>query len=227
MMQQQNPKEEGTPSLAKKHEQALTQKERELELKNVGRPDRPEWDSLLGEDGMMDKKYQLGDTLNRDFMGQMREDGLRKPGEASAWRNMMDQQVDRQAGQASAGAQSQTQNAMSQMAMMGGLRGGAAERMAGRGVNQANLAKQNVLGQRLNLDLQDEQMRKGDLKSLGDAEMNVANFDRQGQQFNIGNTLNENLQKRAESTNAYNEQMRAWAAEKTAAATPSGGGGKK
>lgn len=192
-----------------------------------GRPDRPAWESLLGPDGLMQSQYQLQDNLNTQFLDRMREGALRAPGEASPWRNLMEQQIQNQAGQAAAGAQAQTQNALSQMAMVGGLRGGSAERIAQRGAQQATMAQQDVLGQRLGLDIQDEKMRQQQLAQLGDAEMNVANFGRQGQQFNIQTALNENLQKRAEAINAYNEQMRAYGSERTAAATPSGGGGKK
>jgi len=199
----------------------------EMNDKFAGRPDRPEWQSLLGPDGLMQEQYQLGDTLNRDFMTNLRQQGLRQPGTQSVWRQLMEDKVNRQAGQAGAGAQAQMQNAMSNLAMRGGLRGGTAERMAQAGANQATRAQQGVLGQRINLDLQDEQMRKQDLMNLGQAEIGLAQFDRGTQEFNIKNALNENLQRRAEEINAYNEQMRAWASERTAEATPSGGGGKK
>jgi len=195
--------------------------------KNINRPDRPEFESLLGADGLIGKQYQVGGELNADYLNQMREDGLRKPGEQSQWRQLMEQKVQGQAGQAMANAQGQTANAMSNMAMKGGLSGGAAERMAGRGAQGALQAGQGVLGQRLGLDIQDEQMRQGQLQSLGNAEMGAATFNRQGNQFNIQNSLNDVLQNRASDINSYNEEMRAWAAERTAAATPSSGGGKK
>ena len=205
----------------------LKEAENAMAIKNTGRPDRPEWESLLGDNGMIAEQYQLGNNLNTGFLDQMRQDNLRGPGEQSQWRQLMEQNVQRQAGEASANTQAQGLNAMSNAAMMGGLRAGSAERMASSFGNRAALAQQNMLGNRLNLDVQDEQMRTQGLMNLGNAEMQTANYERAGDQFNIQNTLNENLQKRAESTNAYNEQMRAWAAEKTAAATPSGGGGKK
>jgi hypothetical protein len=205
----------------------LAKAEHAQAMKNVGRPDRPEWDSLLGDDGLMQSQYQLGNNLNTGYLEQMRKDGLRDPGTQSRWRQLMEQKVQGMAGDASAGAQAQTRNQMSNLAMMGGLRGGAAERLASSGARRATMAQQDIMGQRLGLDLQDEQMRNQQLAQLGNAEMGAAQFQRQGDQFNVQTALNENLQKRAEAINAYNEQMRAWAAEKTAAATPSGGGGKK
>jgi len=195
--------------------------------KYAGRPDRPEFESMLGPEGMIKEQYQLQNNLDPRYLEQMRQDGLRQPGEQSQWRKLMEQKVQGQAGQAMANAQGQTSNAMSNMAMKGGLRGGAAERMAGRGAQQALQAGQGVLGQRLGLDIADEQMRGQQLGALGQAEMGAAGFQRAGDQFNIQNSLNDVLQKRASDINAYNEEMRAWAAERTAASTPSSGGGKK
>lgn len=188
--------------------------------KNKGRPDRPAFDSLLGQDGLIGQPYQIQNQLTQGALGQLQQEAMRAPGDPSQWRQLMDQQVIGQAGQAAAGAQSQMQNAMSNLAMRGGLRSGAGERMAQQAANQATMARQGALGQRLGLDIQDEQMRQQMLAQAGQRQMGAAEFD-------IKNSLNEVLQKRAEDINAYNEQMRAWASERTAAATPSGGGGGK
>jgi len=184
------------------------------------KPVRPEWESLLGADGQLGSQYQAGNNLNTSFLDQMREDGLRKPGEQSTWRGLMEQQIQGRAGQAAAGAQAQTQNAMSNMAMQGGLRGGAAERMASSGAMNAAKAKQGVLGQRLQLDIQDETMRGQQLANLGNAEMGAAQYQTGLDQYNIGNTLNENNAQRQADQNFYNQDMQAWAAKQTAAATP-------
>lgn len=212
---------------ARKRADELARKEHEQALKMAGSPKRPEWESLLGQDGLMKDQYQINDVLNTGFLDQMRQDNLRGAGTPSAWRNLMEQNVQRQAGDASANMQAQGANAMSNLAMMGGLRSGSAERMASKFGNQAALAQQNVLGQRLNLDVQDEQMRQQGLQNLGQMELGTAQYQTGVQQANVGNALNETLQKRADNINAYNEQMRAWASERTAAATPSSGGGKK
>lgn len=220
--------EEWEQAEARKRANELAKQEHAQAMKNVGRPDRPEWESLLGADGLMKEQYQIQNNLNTGFLDQMRQDNLRQPGEQSQWRQLMEQRVQNQAGQAAANVQSQAQNQMSNLAMLGGgLRAGSAERLANQAANRASTAQQGVLGQRLNLDIQDEQMRQQGLLNLGNAEMQTAQFGAGIQQQNIGNALNETLQKRAEAVNAYNEQMRAWAAEKTAAATPSSGGGKK
>lgn len=190
-------------------------------------PQRPKFESQLGPGGMIREELQLEDTLNRDYLDKMRGDALRDPGTASTWRSLMDDKLTGQAARAGAGAQAQTQNVLSNLSMRGGLRGGTAERIAQSGAQNALQAQQNVFGRGIDLDIQDEQMRQQQLAGLGQAELQAAQFGRAGQQFNIQNSLNELLQQRAEQINAYNEQMRAWGAERTAAATPSGGGGKK
>ena len=196
--------------------------------KYAGRPDRPEWESLIDPNtGLLQSQLMLDNQYNQDALNQLRQEGLRGPGEASAWRGLMDQRLTQQAGQASAGAQAATQNAMSGLAMRGGLRAGTAERLAARGADQAVEAQQRIFGQGLNLDIQDEQQRLASLGALNQAELQAGQFGQGVQQFNIQQALNENLQKRAEQINAYNEQMRAWASERTAQATPSGGGGGK
>lgn len=193
-----------------------------------GKPRRPVWDSLLNQQGVLQNQYQLQDTLDTGFLDQMRADALRGPGEQSAWRQLMEQNVQRQAGEAMASGQAQTQAALSNLAMRGGVGSGTAERVAAQGAQAGLQAGQNVLGQRLQLDIQDEANRMQGLRDLGQAEMGAAQFQQGTQQFNIQNALNEVLQRRAADINTYNEQMRAWAAERTARATPSSGGsGKK
>ena len=120
---------------------------------------------------------------------------------------------------------------MNRLAMNGGLRGGAGERMAGRLADQGLLAQQQnaraANGQRLDISAQDEQNRLSNLANLGTAELQVAGHNRAGEQFNIGNTIADINARRQFDQNNYNQDMQAWAARKTAEATPSGGGGKK
>ena len=206
------------------------------DLKNLDRPDRPAWESMLGDDGLMKTPYQLGEGgLQTDYLGKMREQALRDPGEASQWRQLMGQRLDQQMAQRGdqlaqqqAGQQAQ---AMNRLAMTGGLRGGAGERMGQQAATQGLLAQQRLaregMGQRLGLDIQDEQNRLKGLSQLQAAELGTAGFRRGTQQYNIDKALQDVLQKRAADMSAYKEQMGAWGAEKTAAATPSGGGGKK
>lgn len=232
--------QQGTESWAEQQERIrqnqMAQREHELAMKNAGRPDRPAWESLLNSDGTMKGQFLLGDgNLDTRFLDRMREEGLRGADTQSKWAQLANQQLDTrqlaqrdQLARQQAGQQSQ---AMNQLAMTGGLRGGAGERMAGRMANQSLLEKQRMArqagDQRLNISMKDEQNRLSNLANLGSAEMQVAGFNRDTQKYNIDNALKETLAKRAADINFYNEDMRAWAAERTAAATPSGGGGKK
>lgn len=230
----------GTPEWAeaeeRRRENDIRQKEHELAMKNAGRPDRPEWESQLGKDGLLKGNLQLDSGgLQTGFLDRMRTEGLRDPGSQSAWGALANQQIDRQQlsqrdqlGRQQAGQMGQ---AINNLAMQGGIRGSAGERMAGRMANQGLMQQQQMArqagDQRMNVSMQDEQNRLRNLSNLGQAEMGVAGFNQGTQKYNIGNALQENLAKRAADVNFYNEDMRAWAAERTAAATPSGGGGKK
>ena len=72
-------------------------------------------------------------------------------------------------------------NAMSQVAMRGGLSGGAALRAAKDGANSSNLEAQKLrrqgMGDRLGIGLADETMKTDLLKSLPQAELARAGFD--------------------------------------------------
>lgn len=200
----------------------------QVKAENAARPDAVEFNSMIDpETGLLGENLQLGNNLDMGALDKMRQGAYRDPGQASMWRQLQQKKLEGQAGQAAAGAQAQTQNAMSNLAMRGGLRGGSAERMAGQGAQQANMAQQGVLGRGVDLDIADEQNRMGQLGAVNQGNLQAAQFERAGDQFNIQGALNETLQNRASDINSYNEQMRAWSAEKTAAATPSGGGGKK
>lgn len=195
--------------------------------KYAGRPDRPAWESLLGSDGLMQQPYQLQNSFNTGALDQMRSDLLRQPGEQSQWRMLQGQQLERDAARAASQAQGAVSQGMNQLAMRGGLRSGAGERMASQGARNASLARQGVLGNRLRLDIADEQQRMQGLGALNQAEMGAAQNAQGVDKYNIDKALFDTMQKRYADMNAYNEEMRAWASEKTAQATPSGGGGKK
>jgi len=139
---------------------------------------------------------------------------------------LMQQQIGRQASQANANAQNQTNFAMDRLASNGGLRSGAGERLGRQGALQGLLAQQRVRQQGLDYDIADNQNRLGALQNLGQQELAAADFSRNIQEGNINRTLQETTQKRFADLESYREQMQAWAAERTADATPSGGGKK-
>jgi len=211
-------------------ENQLRQSQTQLNSANArmaGRPADMKFNSLLSEDGTIGDAYALDEKVDTQFLDQMRDDNLRQPGEASAWRNLIDQQITRQAGDSATQMQQAQNQQLDNMAMRGGVSAGARERMAQAGVGQNLANQQNIFGNRLQADLQDEQMRRQGLMDLGNAEMQVGQYQTGIQESNRDAALQDIFQNRAFDTNQYNEKMRAWASEKTAAATPSGGGGGK
>ncbi len=185
-----------------------------------GKPLAKQFVSLLDPStGQLKDAYQLQGEVDPRALEGMREEAFRQG--PSAWRNMEEASQKDKLAQATAGQMAAAKN---QLAMSGGLRGGAAERLAGQGM-QAKLAG----GQNISRDLSiaDEQKRLQALSALPQAELAQAGFERDTSKYNIDKSLFEVLQKRASDVNQYNEQMRAWASEKTAAASPSGGGGGK
>jgi len=192
----------------------------------AGRPADMEFNSLINEDGGINDAYRLDEKVDPSFLNQMRDDNLRAPGEASAWRNLIDQKITRQAGDSASQLQQAQNQQLDNMAMRGGVSAGARERMMQAGVGQNLSNQQNIFGNRLQADIQDEQMRQQGLMNLGNAEMQVGQYQTGVQQANRDAALQDIFQKRAFDTNQYNEKMRAWASEKTAQATPSGGGKK-
>lgn len=209
----------------------LIQQNRQLQeqfqnLMNTGmigaaRPERPAWESMIDQDtGLMQEPYRLEDAYNQQALEGLRQQALRDPGEQSRWRQLMESQV----ADANAQAQAQTQAAMNQLAMTGGLRSGAAERLAGRGAQAGLQAGQQA---RMQLDIQDEQNRLQGLQGLNQAELQAAQQAQGVQGQNIERALQDITQKRYADLEAYKEELRQWGSERTAQATPSGGGGKK
>lgn len=169
--------------------------------------------------GQLKEPYQLKTQADKRGLEALRGEALRTG--PSAWRSMEEAAQKDALAKSSAGQLAQARN---QMAMQGGLRGGSAERLAAQGMNQNLAGGQNISR---NLAIADEQKRMQAVGQLPTAEINQATFDRGTSTYNIDKSLSEVLQKRASDINQYNQQMSAWGAERTAAATPSGGGGKK
>jgi len=172
-------------------------------------PVKPKWESLLGTNGQLQQQFQVKNHLNQDYLGRLRQEGLRDPAQQSQWRMLMQQQI-----------------GMDRLASNGGLRSGAGERLGRQGALQGLLAQQRVRQQGLDYDIADNQNRLGALQNLGQQELAAADFSRNIQEGNINRTLQETTQKRFADLESYREQMQAWAAERTADATPSGGGKK-
>lgn len=203
-----------------------------------GTPIRPEWESQLGQDGLLKDPYKIAADLSVDQRGleKYRERAL-GTGD-SAWAKLAKEQqgleeasLRDKLGQQAGSAQAQ---ARSSLAMRGGLSGGAAERIAKSGARDQMAGAQNLAAQgamaRGNIGLQDEQMRTQMLGNLPGMELQAMQpqlQNKQIQQWNIDKALGENLQKRVFDTNTYNQKMQQWAGGQQAQAIKDSDSGKK
>lgn len=197
--------------------------------------------------GLLKKPYQLeyGPEIKADQRGieAFRNRALQEG--PSAWQNLAlkQQGLEEKSARenlAQQGASAAAQ-ARSNLAMRGGLSGGAAERLA---MNQARagMAGQQQLGAqgaqaRANLALQDEQMRNQFLSQLPQqdlAQANLAMQNRSGQlgvqEKNIAGALSDKQAQRQADLSKYQEQMKAYSAKQAGQAmreAGGSGGGKK
>jgi len=210
-----------------------------------GRPASPKWSGIAGKDGTLKSQYQIGEmanpTLNTQGLEAIRSRALNEG--PSAWAGLMNDKIGQQTSQAmddsalsAAGAKAE---AMSDMAMSGGISSGSRERLAGNSMRDQLRSRQELRRgsdqQRLDVGLQDEEQRLGMLGQLPGMELQALEpefknreFDANRQEFNIKNSLEELKQKRGFDLSKYSEDMRAWAAANTAnaqsqAANNSGG----
>lgn len=123
-------------------------------------------------------------------------------------------------------AQQGISQATSSLARMGGMGGGARNRMALQGAKDLMFQGQNIsrqgMADRMGIATQDEQTRQNLLNQVSGTEL-------QGQQTNLATLGTDITRKAAFDANRYNQQMSAWGAKQTADAqrAASGGGGKK
>ena len=180
------------------------------------RPNRPAWDSMLDPaTGLMPEKYQIKGDVNTQGIEALRGEALRTG--PSAWRTLSEQQEADKLAARQGGALAQ---AKSNLAQTGGLSSGAAERMMGRSTIEGLRARQGLAGQ---MALADEAKRMDTLSNLPGQELGLASFNRGTSEANVKLALDDIRQKREADLQSYLEQMKGWSAEKTAAATPSGG----
>lgn len=195
--------------------QAKYENERQI---RATRPEQYKYTSQLDEQtGMLKAPYVFDPTKSEAF-GKIREQAMGTG--PSTWANLMNQQqameqqqANDQAAQGQMGAQN---TAFSNLAMRGGLGGGARTRIAAQGVkdlmmaNQANARTGNM--NRLNIAGQDEQRKQAALGQVADTEL-------QTQKGNIAAALDEQRRVEAAKQQAYSENMQGWASERQAQAT--------
>lgn len=205
-----------------------------------GRPIGPEYFSMIDPTtGMLYSQYQVKpETLDASKLEGYQALKERALGTGpSKWANLM---LDKQKQEELAGRDLATRQAMSgaaqarsQLAMRGGLRGGARERLASQSMRDALAARQDVskqgIGSRFGILTEDESQRMKLLPQFSEAEGQLSRYNlelgNRAQQSNIEAALKEKQMKDAMAMDKYKEQMRAWAAEKEAEATRNQGGG--
>lgn len=208
-----------------------------------GNPIAPEYESMLDPaTGRLKKEYvytpQLMDPNTLEGYQALKKRVLTEG--PSAWANLMieKQKVEEQSQREAADRQTRAALATgySDLAMRGGLRSGARERLAGNSLRDLMLNRQNVLRggtqNRLGILSTDEQNRMNLLPQFAQGEANLS-------QWNIGQTNaaeQANIQRAMEEKRlAYQTELDKWkkemeniASEREAQATErSGGGGGK
>lgn len=183
-----------------------------MDTDEYGRPILKDFNSQLMGDGTLKPQYQMTNTLDRRGLEAMRGEALRNPGTMSKWGQMALTQAQNQNAASMAGQQQQATN---QLAMQGGLRSGARERLASQGMQQQLRGNQSALG---NIQMQDEQNRQKWLGMLPQQEIAASQFDTTIQDRNIGRSLDELRQGRDYDKYRYGQAMTAWGADKSAEA---------
>ncbi len=126
------------------------------------------------------------------------------------------------------GTQAMSQ-AQSQLAMSGGLSGGARERMARQGARDLMVARQGISRQGATGRMG---IQEGDIDRKQSLLGNFANAEQASQQGNIQTAMGDIQNQALFDSNRYNQQMQAWGAKQAAdaqrtAASMQRGGGKK
>lgn len=189
-----------------------------------GTPKRPEYNNSAWDDktGLLKDQYQVKNQYNDAGLKAMREGALRTG--PSAWANMMNSQLSSQLQDsrnlASQQAAANLANSRQSLAMRGGLRGGAMERLARGSMQDTMMQNQSITRQgvtgRQNIGLQDEQQRLGMLSQLPGQEMAAAQNSQNVSQYNIGEALREKRLKDAFNMEGYKERMRAYSSKQVA-----------
>lgn len=212
-------------------------------MNDDGSPIRQAFDSLVDPST---GKLKDGYTMNISGLDPSQWQGYSKyKNEAlrtgpSQWANLQTQQNNAAALANKESAARQADSGMnmglSSLAMRGGLSDGARDLAARSSGRDLLMARQQAAraGDTANMQTSttDEGNRVQQLGALASSEQNIGQYNKtlegKQQEFNIQNLLQEQQGKRAYNDTTYSEQMKKWAAGKTADATAaSGHGGKK
>lgn len=178
----------------------------------LGRPILRNFDTQLGSNGLLKDQYMMKNNLNTQGLDQIRKEAMRDPGQQSRWAEIAKADA---ANTAAAQGAGQLAQAKSGLAMQGGLRSGARERLAQQGQIAGLQAKQNA---NMQVNMQDEQNRQKWLAMLPSQELGAAQFGSTIENQNIGRSLNEVQQGRDFDKYRYGQAMTAWGADKSSQA---------
>jgi hypothetical protein len=169
---------------------------------------------------------------------------MRSVAKDNPWVKMAQEQQAREEatglGQAGKLAAQSSRQAQANLAMRGGLRSGASERLARQGAMQQALAQQDVRNQavmnRLGISSEGEKMRQGILGQLAGAEQGYGTYQTAANQWNALQAseadkwakeqgIQEGVRKQGYGIKEYEEKMKGYGAGKTADAIRASGGG--
>lgn len=191
-------------------------------------PPNPSWNPIYSD--AMNMGPGVGQQLSgMQGMNQFSQEAMRKG--PSAWAGLATQQQATEAQNArsrgAAEVAGQGATARSNLAMHGGLGGGAEERIAKSTGNNFMDMSQRVGQEQARNDMQigmnDEQNRMQQLGMLPGMEMDKVKLQGQANQFDTTNAMANNQSKNQFDIDRYHEQMAAWGAGKTADATRDAG----
>jgi hypothetical protein len=168
--------------------------------------------------------------LQNQVLQKSQQESLRSG--PSMWRQLMDKQIQKREAAGLDVAQKQAAGALAggeaNLAMHGGLSGGAKERLS-RGTQDSLLnMQQDVANQAgssmLSADIADEQNRISQLGAQQGVELQKNAFGLGANQFDIGQEVAQNDKLNMNNMAKYQDDMAAWAAAKQAEATQRSGG---
>lgn len=188
---------------------------------DMSEPARPGYQDIWNEHMQMQPFAQEQLSGMKGF-NQFQNEAMRSG--PSAWAQQAGSQQDllakramNQGALASRGAAAQ---AASQLAMRGGVTAGARERLAKQGQRDYMNMAQDIRGgdamNRMQIGMNDETNRVGQLGQLTGLENQRASLLGQARQMDVGNQMTNQQGKNAFNMDQYSEQMKAWGANQTA-----------
>ncbi len=200
-----------------------------MKEKAASQPVRPDYASLLDKDGNLPAGYQLKPDYTSAAYDQLKDRALGN--KRSPWLDLMLGQNklarSNMLQQGAASATSGAAGALSTLARTGGYTGGARERIAKDAARSMMMSGQDasrtMAGNNLTAMTQDANTNTDLTKYVSGVDLDRSKTTMAAGQFNIKNQMDEVMAKRAADLKVYEEQMKQWAANRTAEATENSG----